>query len=68
MKTGKGKLKYYVFDILNLDDNDKTGLTIVQRKELVEILLNKFSLSNVFYSQNIQEKVILFYEQAIKKI
>ena len=68
MKMGKGKLKYYVFDIVNLDDNDKTGLTIVQRKKLVEILLNKFSLSNVFYSQNIQEKVILFYEQAIKKI
>jgi len=67
IKTGKGKLKYYVFDILNLDGNDTSNLSLLQRKELVEILLNKFSLSNVFYSQHIQEKGISFYEQAIKK-
>jgi bifunctional non-homologous end joining protein LigD len=67
IKTGKGKLKYYVFDILNLDGNDTTSLALVQRKELVEILLSKFSLSNVFYSQHIQEKGVSFYELAIKK-
>lgn len=67
IKTGKGVLKYYVFDILNLDGNDTTGLALVQRKELVEILLRKFKLSNVFYSQHIQEKGISFYELATKK-
>ena len=41
--------------------------SLVQRKELVEILLSKFQLSNVFYSQHIQEKGISFYEQATKK-
>jgi bifunctional non-homologous end joining protein LigD len=67
IKTGKGKLKYYVFDILNLDGNETSNLSLLQRKELVEILLNKFKLSNVFYSQHIREKGISFYEQAIKK-
>jgi bifunctional non-homologous end joining protein LigD len=67
IKTGKGKLRYYVFDILNLDGNDTSNLSLLQRKELVEILLNKFKLSNVFYSQHIREKGISFYEQAIKK-
>jgi bifunctional non-homologous end joining protein LigD len=67
IKTGKGKLKYYVFDILNLDGNDTSNLPLIQRKELLEILLNKSQLSNVFYSQHIQEKGILLYEHATKK-
>lgn len=67
IKTGKGKLKYYVFDILNLDGNDTSNLSLLQRKELVEILLSKFKLSNVFYSQHIHEKGISFYELATKQ-
>lgn len=67
IKTGKGKLKYYVFDILNLDGNDTAGLSLLQRKELLEILLHKFPLSKVFYSQHIREKGLSFYEMATKK-
>src|ERR1044071_5667831 len=32
-KTGSGNLKYYVFDLLNLDGKDITGLQLLQRKE-----------------------------------
>jgi bifunctional non-homologous end joining protein LigD len=67
IKTEKGKLRYYVFDILNLDGNDTSNLSLLQRKELVEILLNKFHLPNVFYSPHIKEKGISFYGEAIKK-
>jgi bifunctional non-homologous end joining protein LigD len=67
IKTRKGILKYYVFDILNLDGHDTSNLSLIQRKELVEILLRKFPMSNVLYSEHIQEKGILFYEQAIEK-
>lgn len=67
IKTGKGNPKYYVFDVLNIDGNDTTGLTLAQRKELVEILLSKFQLSNVFYSQYIKEKGTLLYDLATKK-
>ncbi|MFV8328018.1 non-homologous end-joining DNA ligase [Flavobacterium sp. ZS1P14] len=67
IKTGKGTLKYYVFDILNLDGNDTSNLSLVQRKELVEILLRNFPLPNVLFAPHIEEKGVLFYEQATKK-
>jgi len=67
IKTAKGKLKYYVFDILNLDGNDTSNLSLIQRKELLEILMNKSRLSKVFYSQHILEKGLAFYELATKK-
>nr|WP_294934327.1 DNA ligase D [uncultured Flavobacterium sp.] len=67
LKQGKGKLKYYVFDILNLDGNDTSELTLLERKELVSMLLKKEKLTNVFYSEHIQEKGIAFFELAEKK-
>ncbi|WJS96713.1 DNA ligase D [Flavobacterium johnsoniae] len=67
LKTGRGNLKYYVFDILNLDGNDLTGLSLLQRKELLKILLEKYDFTNVFYSEHIQGKGIKFFDQAVKK-
>ncbi|MBZ4037582.1 DNA ligase D [Flavobacterium sp. 17A] len=67
LKTGKGKLKYYVFDILNLDGNDITKLSLLERKELLKMLLEKYKFTNVFYSEHIQEKGINFFDQALKK-
>ncbi|HSD06800.1 DNA ligase D [Flavobacterium sp.] len=67
LKTGKGKLLYYVFDILNLDGNDTTSLTLLERKQLLEMLLSKSKLSNVIYSEHVSEKGIDFLEVAAKK-
>lgn len=67
LKTGKGNLKYYVFDILNLDGNDVTGLSLLERKELLKILLEKYDFKSVFYSEHIQGKGIKFFDQAVKK-
>lgn len=67
LKTGKGKLKFYVFDILNLDGNDTTNLTLQERKELLEILVSKSKFSNIIYSEHIEEKGIEFLEVAAKK-
>jgi len=67
LKTGKGKLKYYVFDILNLDGNDVTGLSLLERKELLKMLLEKYDFTNVFYSEHIVENGIKFFDQAVKK-
>lgn len=66
LKTGKGNIKYYVFDILNLDSNDTTNLTLLERKELLKMLLSKFKFSHVFYSDHILEKGIDFFELAAK--
>lgn len=66
LKTGKGNIKYHVFDILNLDGNDTTNLTLLERKELLKMLLSKFKFSNTFYSDHIPEKGIDFFELAAK--
>jgi bifunctional non-homologous end joining protein LigD len=52
IKTGKGILKYYIFDILELDGNDVTSLSLLQRKELLELLLRNQKLPNVSYSEH----------------
>lgn len=52
IKTGKGNLKYYVFDILSLDGFSTTDLPLLERKELLKMLLKKYSFSNVFYSDH----------------
>ncbi|UPT71285.1 MAG: DNA ligase D [Flavobacterium sp. JAD_PAG50586_2] len=64
LKAQKGNLKYYVFDILNLDGNDTTNLKLLERKELLQLLLKKEKLSNVIYSEHIKAKGINFFKLA----
>lgn len=66
IKTGKGSLKYYVFDILNLDGNDTTTLSLTDRKEILQLLLKKQKLTNVFFSPHIHGKGKAFFEEAVK--
>jgi bifunctional non-homologous end joining protein LigD len=66
MKTGKGSLKYYVFDILDLDGNNTTSLSLLQRKELLKLLLLNQKLPNVFYSEHSIGEGKALYETAIK--
>ncbi|MEN2487111.1 DNA ligase D [Flavobacterium sp. B11] len=66
MKTAIGNLKYYVFDLLNLDGNLITELSLLERKELLKILFNKYSFSNVFYSEHTVGDGIQQFEKAVK--
>ncbi|MBZ4041094.1 DNA ligase D [Flavobacterium hibisci] len=66
LKTGSGELKYYVFDLLNLDGNSITELSLVDRKELLKILFNKYNFTNVFYSDHIIENGMELFDLAIK--
>jgi bifunctional non-homologous end joining protein LigD len=66
LKTGSGTLKYYVFDLLNLDGNSITELSLLERKELLKILFNKYQFTNVFYSEHIVEKGIELFDLALK--
>ncbi|MCP2025508.1 bifunctional non-homologous end joining protein LigD [Flavobacterium sp. HSC-32F16] len=66
LKTGIGNLKYYVFDLLNLDGNPVTELSLLDRKELLKILFNKYQLSNIFYSEHTIGDGILQFEKARK--
>ncbi len=66
-KTGKGKLQYYVFDIMQLDGHDTTQLPLVERKELLKLLLSKYKFDNIYYSDHIEAKGIAFFEKAVKE-
>ena len=66
-KNQKGELRYYVFDLLNLDGNDTTKLPLTERKELLKLLLSKKKLDNVFYSDHIEERGVGFYKAAFEK-
>jgi bifunctional non-homologous end joining protein LigD len=49
--TGKGTLKYFVFDILYLNGHDLKELTLSQRRELLEEFFNNNNFKNIFISQ-----------------
>ncbi len=66
LKTGIGTLKYYVFDLLNLDGNSVTELSLLDRKELLKILFNKYDFKNVFYSEHTIGDGIKQFENALK--
>jgi len=66
LKSGGGTLTYFVFDILNLDGNDTRNLTLLERKELLKMLLAKYSFQNIFYSEHIIGKGKAYFEQAVK--
>ncbi len=51
-KTGKGKLAYYVFDILYLNGSDLTNLPLVKRKEILKKIIPE-NLANIKYSDHI---------------
>ena len=48
IKTRKGNLNYYVFNILNLNGNSTDKLSLIERKELLKIVIYKQKLSNLF--------------------
>ena len=66
LKTQKGKLKYYVFDILHLDGKDTTNLSLIDRKELLEILLRKEKMLHVLYSEHTTANGMKLFEWATK--
>lgn len=66
LKTGFGTLKYYVFDLLNLDGNLITDLSLLERKELLKILFNKYDFKNIFYSEHTIEKGLKQFDLSIK--
>ncbi|MBA3706258.1 MAG: DNA ligase D [Bacteroidetes bacterium] len=64
--TGSGELKYYVFDLLHLNDYSLVDLPLINRKELLKTLLAKAKLKNVFYSDHIEKQGVDFLNAAVK--
>lgn len=61
------RLKYYVFDLLMLDKKLTIDLPLLERKDLLELLLGKFKLSNVFYSAHVIAKGKQLFKRAKQK-
>jgi bifunctional non-homologous end joining protein LigD len=60
--TGQGNLTYYVFDILQADGHNLTGLPLQKRKQILQNLLPEWD--NVKYSEHIATYGKQFFELA----
>jgi bifunctional non-homologous end joining protein LigD len=60
----KGKLVYYIFDLLSLNGHDLTKLSLIKRKELLKQVLPP--LSHLAFSDHIETSGKAFFEQTKK--
>ncbi len=54
LKSGNGALRYYVFDILELDGEDVRRKTLAERKELLRNVIPRKTLS-IFFNDYVEE-------------
>ncbi len=50
------KLKYYVFDLLNLEGHDLRSIELIKRKELLKALLATVNDPDIIYNDHVQGK------------
>jgi len=60
-------LKYYVFDLLNLDGHDLRGMELIKRKQLLKTFLTSVGLPDVIYNDHIAGKGKSLLEKAKKE-
>jgi bifunctional non-homologous end joining protein LigD len=59
----EGELRYYVFDLLFLNGHDITHLPLIERKSLIEEVIE--GLDHVFYCDHLESMGNTFYDQAV---
>ena len=64
LQSGKGNLRYHVFDLLHLNGYDLVELPLLNRKELLKQVIENSNLKEVAYSPQIKEYGIEFYQTA----
>jgi bifunctional non-homologous end joining protein LigD len=64
-KTGKGRLVYYVFDILNLDGEDLRQQPLVRRKEILAKVLG--NLPHIRLGEHVETKGVAFFRAAAEQ-
>jgi bifunctional non-homologous end joining protein LigD len=62
-ESTEGELRYYVFDILYLNGHDMTQLPLIERKSLIEEVIEGIPL--VYYCDHVAAMGNTFYEQVI---
>ena len=61
------KLKYYVFDLLNLDGHDLRGMELIKRKQLLKSFIETVDSKDIVYNDHVKENGIAFFEKAKKE-
>ncbi|HEU4555456.1 MAG TPA: DNA ligase D [Chitinophaga sp.] len=65
--SGKGKLTYVVFDLLNLNGQDLREMPLIQRKELLQEVVKQLDDPAVIYSEHVLTNGEKLFEKARKK-
>lgn len=60
------KVVYFAFDLLYLNGSDLTGLPLARRKELLELVISQGGSGRVRYSDHIEGKGEIFFENACR--
>lgn len=66
LNTQKGKVIYYIFDLLYLNGFDLREFPLIERKKLLKQLLSKHKNALLKYSAHIEEKGIAYFKKAQK--
>ena len=60
-------LKYYVFDLMNLDGHDLRGMELLKRKQLLKSLLESVHAPGIIYNEHVSGKGSALLEKAKKE-
>jgi bifunctional non-homologous end joining protein LigD len=66
LKTGKGDIVYYIFDLLYLDDQDLRQTPLLERKKLLKEFLAGVNQPELVYCDHIASDGKAFYKEAKK--
>jgi bifunctional non-homologous end joining protein LigD len=61
------KLKYYVFDLLNLDGHDLRDMELIKRKQLLKSFLATVDLPDIIYNDHVLGNGVAFFNKAKKE-
>lgn len=65
-RTGKGRLFYYIFDLLFYDGVDLRAFPLIERKAYLKKVLAKHPVSHVRFSTHVKAKGIAFFKKMVK--
>jgi bifunctional non-homologous end joining protein LigD len=63
----EGKLKYYVFDLLHLNGYDLFDVPLIERKNMLRILLENVKMKDVVFSKHVIGNGLQFYKDAVAR-
>lgn len=62
-KTGKGDIRYYVFDLLYLNGYELSDLPLLDRKKFLQQIITELNDPIIVYSDHVKEKGKAFFEE-----